>query len=423
MNPGKLEIENVPEGWVTTNTANDENSWYAYKDPDGNIAEVNEPKLASGMKAIKYETENSELVEGSQWANAMTKDGSMWVWIPRYAYRITSGYHKNATEIGGTGAGTIEIAFLKGSTNEFLDSSITGTVVTGGVTEETYADDTKWILEPGFEFGGEHLTGFWFAKFEASNTEEKGEDLSANRTTLTLQIKPNKRSWTAISSANMFQVCQNLTSSSNYKTYFNNVSNVDTHMTKNIEWGTVAYLTHSKFGLNGEEVGINNYNGYKTGIGSDSPDSGTSDDASNEYNTEIGIKASTTKNLYGIYDMSGGTFEYVAACLIGYTSKITSNTNETYINKYIDVYNAFNHEGYKSSKYGDAIFEISNTTGLFDHYKSWFKDDSAFTYPDHPLFTRGGSCKSGEAAGIFFFGSSEVHAYNYTGFRPVCIVK
>ena len=49
--------------------------------------------------------------------------------------------------------------------------------------------------------------------------------------------------------------------------YFNNVSNVDTHMTKNVEWGAVAYLAHSKYGLNGEEICINTNSSYKTGYG------------------------------------------------------------------------------------------------------------------------------------------------------------
>ena len=34
----------------------------------------------------------------------------MWVWIPVYAYSITSGYHSSST-------GTIEIKFLKESSN------------------------------------------------------------------------------------------------------------------------------------------------------------------------------------------------------------------------------------------------------------------------------------------------------------------
>ena len=34
----------------------------------------------------------------------------MWVWIPRYAYNITSGYHSGS-------AGNIEVEFMKGLTN------------------------------------------------------------------------------------------------------------------------------------------------------------------------------------------------------------------------------------------------------------------------------------------------------------------
>ena len=118
------EVQNVPEGWVVTKKNNENNEWYAYMDNNGNISKVNEPKLAAGMKAIKYQkgTDSNDdtyntLIRGSRWANAMTKDGSMWVWIPRYAYKITSGYHMSTDEIkenyGETKeAGTIDIIFL-----------------------------------------------------------------------------------------------------------------------------------------------------------------------------------------------------------------------------------------------------------------------------------------------------------------------
>ena len=61
-----------------------------------------------------------------KWANAITDDGSMWIWIPRYAYRITSGYNSSTT-------GTIEIEFMKGTTNDYastqgVEASTTGTV-------------------------------------------------------------------------------------------------------------------------------------------------------------------------------------------------------------------------------------------------------------------------------------------------------
>ena len=67
---------------------------------------VNSPQLLTGMTPIKF-TDPTDTQEGKaetttytdenwysyvdkKWANAQTKDGSMWVWIPRYAYRINS---------------------------------------------------------------------------------------------------------------------------------------------------------------------------------------------------------------------------------------------------------------------------------------------------------------------------------------------
>ena len=389
---GKIKVANLEANWTTADSSNNNDDWYAYKDNSGNKAQVNAPKLADGMTAIKYETE----VTGSKWANAMTKDGSMWVWIPRYAYKIT---YKNSTD--KSKGGTIDIAFLKDTTNEFLDNTIQGEIKTNisDVTYTTNSDGTKsqdqWLVEPAFTLGTESIKGFWFAKFEASNTNGSATD-NAN---LTLQIKPN-------TSLNMFTACQNLTSDSKYSTYFNSKNNVDTHMTKNIEWGAVAYLAHSKYGLNGEEIGINTNSSYKTGIGND---------GSSAYNTEVGKNSSTTKNVYGIYDMSGGAFEYVAACYTGYTNKLTANTDTAYISKYIDVYNS-----YGSSKFGDAVFETSSSSSGSN---SWFSDYSYFVSSYGPVFLRGGSYNYGSNAGLFYFYYGSGSAISDYGFRPVCVVK
>ena len=91
---------------------------------------VNKPELMTGMSAIKF-TDPADSVEGTvvdttsndtewynyedkKWANAKTEDGSYWVWIPRYAYKITSNLNN-----GGTGvSGTILVEFLQGKTNK-----------------------------------------------------------------------------------------------------------------------------------------------------------------------------------------------------------------------------------------------------------------------------------------------------------------
>ena len=401
---GKIKVANLEANWTTADSSNNNDDWYAYKDNSGNKAQVNAPKLADGMTAIKYETE----VTGSKWANAMTKDGSMWVWIPRYAYKIT---YKNSTD--KSKGGTIDIAFLKDTTNEFLDNTIQGEIKTNisDVTYTTNSDGTKsqdqWLLETAFTLGTESIKGFWFAKFEASNTNGYGDSSStANNADLTLQIKPNVTSWRSMTSLNMFTACQNLTSDNKYSSYFNIKDNIDTHMTKNVEWGAVAYLAHSKYGLNGEEIGINTNSSYKTGIGND---------GSSAYHTDVGKNSSTTKNVYGIYDMSGGAYEYVAACYTGYTNKLTANTDTAYINKYIDVY-----DSYSSSKFGDAVFETSSSSSSST---SWFSDYSFFVNSYSPVFLRGGYCDNGSSAGLFSFNYLNGGGDGRDGFRPVCVVK
>ena len=404
---GKIKVANLEANWTTADSSNNNDDWYAYKDNLGNKAQVNAPKLANGMTAIKYSTD-SDLTAGSKWANAMTKDGSMWVWIPRYAYKIT--YTNSSNKSAG---GTIDIAFLKDTTNEFLDNTIQGEIKTNisGVTYTTNSDGTKsqdqWLVEPAFTLGTESIKGFWFAKFEASNTNGYGDSSStANNADLTLQIKPNVTSWRSMTSLNMFTACQNLTSDSKYSTYFNSKDNVDTHMTKNVEWGAVAYLAHSKYGLNGKEIEINKNGSYKTGIGND---------GSSTYNTDVGKNSSTTKNVYGIYDMSGGAYEYVAACYTGYTNQLTANTDTAYINKYIDVY-----DSYSSSKFGDAVFETSSSSSSST---SWFSDRSDFVNSSGPVFERGGSFGNGSLAGLFHFDYCHGGAISGHGFRPVCVVK
>ena len=113
--------------------------------------------------------------------------------------------------------------------------------------------------------------------------------------------------------------------------------------------------------------------------------------------------------------MSGGAYEYVAACYTGYTNKLTANTNSAYINKYIDVY-----DRYSSSKFGDAVFETSYSSSSST---SWFSDYSGFVSSNYPVFLRGGYYSNGSDAGLFGFDISSGDCYSRVGFRPVCVVK
>ena len=65
---------------------------------------VNAPELIQGMTPVKWNgsqwvettTDDKEWYNYSkkQWANVRLADGSTFVWIPRYAYKITSGYNE-----------------------------------------------------------------------------------------------------------------------------------------------------------------------------------------------------------------------------------------------------------------------------------------------------------------------------------------
>ncbi len=88
---------------------------------------VNKPSLTTGMKAIKFieptESSKGEVRDSSidetdwydynskKWANARTEDGSMWVWIPRYAYKVNEADKK------------FDIKFLIGTTDNYYDES------------------------------------------------------------------------------------------------------------------------------------------------------------------------------------------------------------------------------------------------------------------------------------------------------------
>ncbi len=57
------------------------------------FSEVTEAKKGEIIKTTREDDEWYSY-EDKKWANAQTQDGSMWVWIPRYAYRIDNSTKK-----------------------------------------------------------------------------------------------------------------------------------------------------------------------------------------------------------------------------------------------------------------------------------------------------------------------------------------
>ena len=164
-------------------------------------------------------------------------------------------------------------------------------------------------------------------------------------------------------------------------------------MMKNMEWGAVAYLKQSKYGLGTTDIAANTNSNLYTG-------GGTSD----AYKTNVA--QSTTGNIYGVYDMSGGAYEYVMGNI-----KNSSNTfyssNAGFATapdaKYYDSYkyDSSSNTTHARGKLGDATKETLATFG--SGTGGWYSDYAGFPYSSHSWFVRGCNYYYGTFAGVFYF--------------------
>ena len=343
---------------------------------------VNNPKIITGMIPIKWKDNNwvvcsEDDVEWynydktKKWANVMLSDGkyksgsvqegqivseqdlgSMYVWIPRYAYQIM-------------GEKNIKITFLKGNTNQGSD----GTIYT---TDENTDTTQKGIVHPGFNLGGTKLKGFWVAKFEASGTDKNGNAVGnassissaqqyAPDDTTVAESLPKKISWRHISIGESEKRCMDIATTS--KEIFK-LDDGSSHLIKNSEWGAVAYLCYSEYGnipmING--TGIVSNSGYWYDLYTGQGPKASNDEGyynynkSHNYNTENGVLASTTGNITGVYDMSGGAWERVA----GYLDNENANLN-SFGNSKDEIIKYFEN-GKLKSEYANLwdSYEVSN---------------------------------------------------------------
>ena len=262
---------------------------------------VNTPNITNGMIPVKYNLDNnmweitnkfdtewySYISSGnSKWANVMLSDGvykadgvslgesgknatdgtlvatselgSMFVWIPRFAYKISSTTYSD-------NLGSMEIKFID-NTNCTLDTSnIDMSEQEGWKIERAFVNDPQnggWDSE---------LDGIWVAKYRGYEDDSGVRFLPLERAIL-------EQFDNAVSYINLMQKENNIYGLLTDKT------KVDIHLTKNTEWGAVAYLAQSPYGnIIKESSGFNS-------------------------------SYTTTGNVYGIYDLCDqSNYELVAA--------------------------------------------------------------------------------------------------------------
>ena len=346
-----------------------------------------------------------------------------YVWIPRYKYKVFNINKQIGFELYKAYENGIDIRFENGKQNTgtiscSYDHSI---VPTSTIRNETCTGaNGEYYTHPGFTLGNTELSGIWVGKYEISNELETSDKNESYTDQLTLRIKPSVKAWHYNDLSNYFKVIYNMQESNNIYGLSTDRNNTDSHLIKNMEWGTIAYFTNSRFGRCRSdgclEVMINNSRNYYTGNAA-TLSVENRPGIVGPYNTQKGGLASTTGNIYGIYDMSGGLVEYVmgnmsseAGTYTYYAANAGNNFTYTGNEKYIDTYSFDNvyyygQQGYNRSRLGDATGE---TVG-------WYDDSASFVYSDHPWFGRGGSYGVTSSAGIFDFSPGKGIGYNTIG--------
>jgi len=188
------------------------------------------------------------------------------VWIPRYRYKLWNAMEEVDDSYGAYDNG-IKIIFENGL----------------GSVDTNKIENNNYVTHPAFS---QDLKGFWISKYEISKIQDEYRFLSD----------------TESYRDDTLENYQNITSA--IKSDYNLSDRVNSHMISNLEWGATLYLSHSVYGVCISD-GCNNIEINSTYIS-----------GSNKQDT-------TTRNVYGVYDMAGGAPEYVLG-----SQKLGSATSE-----------------------------------------------------------------------------------------------
>ena len=377
---------------------------------------------------------------------------SYFAWIPKYRYQLWDlGLYDSLTTIDTNKVHEIPVIFGDYNTSDTVDGECT-TPMKSGETGNCEVGD--YMTHPAFL--SIPSTGFWVGKFEtgykgatsATEAEQNVNDASK------VQIKPNVYSWAGIQVANAFY------------TSFDYNRELDSHMMKNTEWGAVAYLQHSAYGST-TSVRLNNNSDYITGYQANEEPTcgytGQSEDCNKYCNDDTcnvaypnSDLASTTGNITGIYDMSGGVWEYVMAVMedkngnpmSGANSNANSGFNGSFgiedsqltngydwpAQQYYDIYiydDILYNAHYYNRILGDATGEMGPfTTKIYSesapevnrqrYLGSWYDDYSSYVPETRvPWIARGSRSVTGLDSGAFAFIGDTGNNYPYTSFRII----
>ena len=402
--------------------------------------EVNEPKMDSNMIAVRHDGYNWIKTDKTSgwynygmgiWANAVTVSSStrekylnagvgtvidmddietMWVWIPRYSYTITSEDGTNYYGKRGVYLSDSPTQALPGE----IDIKFIGTDVKekGSARYNNTEEPKNWYTPDAFTFGEEELSGIWVGKFETSNTTQS----NTNSTTPDPIIKPNVSSWRNINVSNIYNVGLKVSAEGNRYGFS---QRMNSHVMKNDEWAVVAYLSQSAYGKLGnvnfinadKEIYQNKSNGFITGCSSGAPNANGSHGCPYTYDDNTrdesgvsgkGVGASTTGTIYGIYDMNGGAWEYVMG---NYNDTIGGSGFSEPLTLDSKYYNKYTSSTLDEACNGSVCLShgLSETAG-------WYGDYQTMITETYPWMMRGGThIHNTLISGIFAFSHGNIN--------------
>ena len=412
MIPVKYTGSTTNAQWTSVADPEAANSgWYDYANKQWANAITVKPEALSKYRGVSKVVDQADIL-------------GFWVYIPRYRYKVLR-YSSSDPAVPA-----------QNFTIEFENKQSTKAIPTANGT---------WATHPAFTFGSKELNGIWFAKFETTGTNTQPT------------VLPNERHIEGYNSGlhigGFYTVAKSLGANDPNNVGGNSVTTtqnahhlakLSSHMVNNNDWGAATYLSASKYGAGYNGVQINassaghDYSGQTsygtTGCGPQSngntssySDSGTlgtpqaCGNADRAYNGTLGQLASTTNNPTGIYDMSGGGWEYVAA---SYSDSLNNSNTKNFGSvahpPYVNTYNITNLNSCTFSTCGgQALYETNNGTGDGSGRNQWnsqYLDMGGFA-PSFPWFHRGGVYSNGSDAGLFYTYDSNGISYDGNAFR------
>ncbi len=271
---------------------------------DGTCA--NKPELYNNMIAVNYQdgqwvvadkdnTDETNLwysYSNAKWANSVVvkntnkykKVGTAiddsdvlgyYVWIPRFRYKLWN----SGTEVTDS--------------YKAYDEGI-AIIFENGLNRINNNENDKYLTHPAF---GDNLRGFWISKYEISKSNNTYRNVSG------------VDSYRNDTLNNYQSIISNLGSD------YGLDNTVESHMVNNLEWGATLYLSHSDYGVC-------------------RGDGCSKIDINNTYISGNNKQDTTTRNVYGAYDMAGASSEYVlgASSLGSATSEVFLSNNDTWYN-------------------------------------------------------------------------------------------